>query len=145
LFADHQRSEEEDVLQTSILTRQPARAAHPPQFSRSRSGVEHASTVIVTGELDIAAVPRVDRALRRAEADAALVVLDLRELEFIDASGAHLLLAADLRIRGAGGRLVVVRGGPEVKWILALIGIDRELEFVDWPAARRGSACRRDP
>jgi anti-sigma B factor antagonist len=70
----------------------------------------NASIVAVTGELDIATVPRLDRALRRAEVDAALVVLDLRELEFPDSSGAHLLLAADRRIRRAGGRLVVVRG-----------------------------------
>ena len=64
-----------------------------------------------SGELDIDAVPELDRALRHA--DAPLVVLDLRELEFIDSSGAHLLLAADRRIRRAGRRLVgaIVRSG----------------------------------
>ena len=99
----------------------------------SGSDGEWARRVVVTGELDIEAVPELDRALRHA--DAPLVVLDLRELEFIDSSGAHLLLAADRRIRRAGRRFVVVRGGVEVDWFFALIGLDGELELVDWPAA----------
>lgn len=103
------------------------------------SGTEDASLVAVAGELDIATVPCLDQALRRAEADAALVVLDLRPLEFIDSSGAHLMLAADRRIRRAGGRLVVVRGGDQVEWFFALIGIDAALEFVDWPSAARAA------
>jgi anti-sigma B factor antagonist len=116
---------------TSVLTREPAAVGRWPRLAGSS---EHASHVAVTGELDIAAVPQLDRALRRAAADCALVVLDLRELEFIDSSGAHLLLAADRRIRRAGGRLVVVRGGADVEWFFALIGLDRELELVDWPS-----------
>jgi anti-sigma B factor antagonist len=120
---------------TSAAPRDPAVAMRPPRFSCPRSDTENASLVAVTGELDIDTAPRLDAALRRAEADAALVVLDLRALEFIDSSGAHLLLAADRRIRAAGGRLVVVRGGPEVEWFFALIGIDRALELVDWPSA----------
>lgn len=116
---------------TSVLTREPAAVGRSPRLAGSS---EHASHVAVTGELDIAAVPQLDRALRRAAADCALVVLDLRELEFIDSSGAHLLLAADRRIRRAGGRLVVVRGGADVEWFFALIGLDRELELVDWPS-----------
>jgi anti-anti-sigma factor len=78
-------------------------------------------------------VPRLDRALRRAESDAESIVLDLRELEFVDSSGAHLLLASDRRIREAGGRLVVVRGSDEVEWFFRLVGLDRELEVVDRP------------
>jgi anti-anti-sigma regulatory factor len=42
--------------------------------------------------------------LRHARADPWLVVLDLRELEFIDSGGVHLLLAASRRAREAGGR-----------------------------------------
>jgi hypothetical protein len=33
------------------------------------------------------------------------------------------------------GRLIVVRGSPEIEWFFALIGADRELEVVDWPPA----------
>jgi anti-anti-sigma factor len=112
-------------------------SAVAPRTSWAGSDGENASLVAVTGELDIATVTRLDQALRRAETDAGLVVLDLRALEFIDSTGAHLVLAAARRIRQAGGRLVVVRGGEQVEWFFALIGIDAELEFVDWPSAAR--------
>jgi anti-anti-sigma factor len=86
--------------------------------------------------LDIATVSEVDHALRRAEAAASLVVFDLRGLDFVDSCGAHLILAADRRIRRAGGRLVIVRGSLEVQWLFALMGLDRELELVDEPPGR---------
>jgi len=88
-------------------------------------------TIAVDGELDIASVPGLDARLRAAERDAPLVVLDLQSLEFVDSTGAALILSADRRIRRAGGRLVLMRGTVEVQWLLALLGVDRELEFVE--------------
>lgn len=123
----------------TLVSTPEAASAERQCVGSSRSDGEWASRVVVSGELDIEAVPELDRALRHA--DAPLVVLDLRELEFIDSSGAHLLLAADRRIRRAGRRLVVVRGGVEVEWFFALIGLDRALELVDRPptaASTRG-------
>lgn len=100
-------------------------------FSCHRSGAVATPIVAVSGELDIGAVPALDRVLRAAARGAALVVLDLRALEFVDCSGAALLVLTDRRIRAAGGRFVVVRGPAEVQWLFALTGIDRQLEFVD--------------
>lgn len=107
----------------------------PSQFAAADAAadVSGAAVVTVAGELDIARVAELDDALRRAEARADLVVVDLRSLEFIDSSGARLLLAAHRRVRGTGGRMLVVRGPEEVEWFLGLIGADRELEVVDWP------------
>jgi anti-sigma B factor antagonist len=90
-----------------------------------------APTVTVGGELDIVRVPELDRQLRAAARDASLVVLDLRPLEFVDSSGAALILTTARRIRQAGGRRVVVRGSLEVRWLLELMRVDRELEFVE--------------
>jgi ABC-type transporter Mla MlaB component len=84
----------------------------------------------VVGESDLARVPGLDCELRRAETRTTLVVVDLREPEFIDTSGACLLLEGHRRVRSAGGRLL--RGPAEVEWFLDLIR-DRELELVDWP------------
>ena len=111
----------------------PAETSLPARFSCTRARAKGAGHVTVTGELDIAAIPRLDRALRRAQADAGtLVVLDCRELEFIDSSGARFLLATDRRVREAGGRfVVVVRHGDDVEWLLALTGLDRALELTD--------------
>lgn len=91
--------------------------------------------VAMAGELDINTVPELDRALRRAEAHGTPVILDLRELDFLDGAGAKLLLATDRRIRRAGGRLIIIRGPVEVDWFFWLIGIDSELDFVDQAAA----------
>jgi anti-anti-sigma factor len=73
----------------------------------------------VSGELDVATAPSPDDALGCAQADAALVILDLRELEFIHSSGAHLIVAANGRAHQAAGRLVVVRDPVEVERIRA--------------------------
>ena len=119
---------------------------HPPtvtpaasSFACRHAAGPHVAFVVPTGELDIATVSDLDRTLRDAVGKA-LVVRDLRELEFIDSSGAHLILAADRRIREAGGcLLVLVEFGGDVEWLLTLTGADRELHFVDEdPAARTG-------
>jgi anti-sigma B factor antagonist len=94
----------------------------------------------VSGELDIATAPQLDHALGRAQADAALVILDLRELQFMDSSGGHLIAAASGRAGQAGGRLVVVRGPVQVGRIFALVGLDRQLELVDHPPATPSAA-----
>jgi anti-sigma B factor antagonist len=94
----------------------------------------------VSGELDNATAPQLDHALGRAQADAVLVILDLRELEFMDSSGVHLIVAASDRARQAGGRLVVVRGPGQVERIFALVGLERQLELVDHLPVAPGAA-----
>lgn len=116
-----------------------ARESTPSLGSRPfrclRSGTRRVARVTVAGELDTAAASQLDEALHRAQADAPLVVLDLRALELIDASAATLILAADRRITRAGGRLVVVRGGARIHSLFALIGLDQKLEFIHRPFA----------
>lgn len=131
-------------------------AASPTPLSSPRfpmvdgaADADSAAMVTVAGELDIARAADLDCELRRAEAHAELVVIDLRALEFIDSGGAGVLVAAHRRIRGAGGRMLVVRGPAEIDWFFALVGIDRELELVDWPAVGpprpREASAVRDP
>lgn len=72
------------------------------QCSALGAHAEEAIRVALVGELDVANVPETDRALRRAEAAARLVVLDLRGLEFIDDGAAALILAAGRRIQNGG-------------------------------------------
>lgn len=104
-------------------------------FSRCHSDAPASELIAVGGQLDADATPRIEQLLCDLQIDAALVVLDLRALEFIDSSGARLILAADRRARATGGRLVVVQG-PEVAWFLTLTGLDRHLEIVDEPPQR---------
>jgi anti-anti-sigma factor len=118
----------------SMTAPEAERASPHTQFPCPPLDADQAIRVAPVGELDIATIPETDWALRRAQAAAPVVVLDLRAVEFFDGSAAAVVLAADRRIRGSGGRLLVVRGPAEVDWVFELIGLDRHLELVDWPS-----------
>ena len=87
--------------------------------------------VRVTGELDIAAAPQLEDSLRMAQLQARRVVLDLRELTFIDCAGLRVVVAAGNHARQAGAHLVVVRGPSQVDRVFTLTGTSDALKIVD--------------
>ena len=91
-------------------------------------GVIH---LALAGKLDIATAPQADRTLRAAQADADLVILDLRELQFIGCTAARLALMADARARRIGGRLVVVAARAPAPRLFALARLRRRLDVVE--------------
>ncbi|MGO9886299.1 MAG: STAS domain-containing protein [Solirubrobacteraceae bacterium] len=96
----------------------------------------------VAGELDIATVPQLDRMLRESQVEARLVVLDLRELEFMDSCGAHALVGHAVRARKAGRRLVLLRGRVIVDRMLTLTGCSGDLEIGDMDQVESAVAAR---
>jgi anti-sigma B factor antagonist len=83
------------------------------------------------GELDLLHAYTFDAELRSVEETApACIVLDLRELTFMDSCGVGRLVAAQRRARRAGRRLVLVRGGRAVQRLLALTALDEMFETV---------------
>jgi anti-sigma B factor antagonist len=76
--------------------------------------------VHVTGEVDMATAPQLVRTLGERLAQAVLVVLDLREVTFMDTCGVHAIVDATARARRAGRRLVILRGPPHVDRLLTL-------------------------
>jgi anti-sigma B factor antagonist len=90
----------------------------------------------LTGELDLAGVDRFERLLSPDRAaGAATFVLDLRQLTFIDSSGLRAVIMADQRVRGQGGRFIVVRGPDRVNEVLEMTGVAERIELVDEPPA----------
>ena len=84
------------------------------------------------GELDLSTVDKVERELRRIEAGgAALLVLDLSQLTFLDSTGLRLIVSADQRARKSGRRLGIVRGPPTVQRVFSITNLDVRLEMVD--------------
>ena len=81
----------------------------------------------VAGALDIAATPQLEQTLR--ESHARLVVLDLRDLAFMDCAGVHTIVDASARARRDGRRLVLVRGIPDVDRVFELTGNADEVEI----------------
>jgi anti-anti-sigma factor len=93
--------------------------------------------VALHGELDLNHAYAFDEELRAVEdRRPPCIVLDLRELTFMDSCGLGRLLAARRRARRAGRRLLLVRGGRTIQSLLAMTGTDEVFEIVgDIPAA----------
>ena len=96
--------------------------------------------IALRGELDLAHAYTFDEELRRVEeARPACIVLDLRELRFLDSCGLARLLAARRRARRMGHRLVLVRGSKAVQRLFALAAVDEAFEMVsEVPVALTG-------
>ena len=90
------------------------------------------------GELDLATVPMLEEALQRAERTHELVVVDLRELTFLDSTGLHVLISAEQRARRSSARLVIVQGPPQVRRLLELTGAIDQLQVVSDPSSALG-------
>jgi anti-sigma B factor antagonist len=118
-------------LELALPAPDAARAdALPPPFACSCANCgADAAWVHVAGELDIATTPRLERALDGSQAR--VVVLDLRELAFIDSSGIHAIVRAGIRARQAGRRLVLVRVPANVERMFTLTGSADQVEIGD--------------
>jgi anti-sigma B factor antagonist len=104
----------------------------PPWFECSRTdGSLDASWVRVAGELDIATAPQLERTLPESQSQTRLVVLNLRELAFMDSCGVHAIVNASIRARQIGGRLVVLPGRPNVDRMFVLAGSSEDVEVVE--------------
>ena len=92
------------------------------------------SVITVSGELDLASSAALEEELARViESDSEQVVLDLRELEFMDSTGLSTLVKAHQRAEGVGKRFGLVRGPQQVQRLLSLTGVEERLRFADTP------------
>ena len=88
------------------------------------------SVLAVTGEFDLASVPRVRRAVIDTLAIGnAYLVLDLTGVDFIDSSGLGVVLGSVRRARAIGGDVRVVVQEPQVRAVFEVTGLDRILEL----------------
>ena len=95
-----------------------------PVFGADLSYREDQINVHLKGELDLATRDQFLAALAEAEAGhAQVVVIDLRELRFIDFSGVRALLAAVERAEANRHRLVFTQGSPAVERTFSLAGV----------------------
>ena len=86
------------------------------------------------GELDIATTPELEQALTEATAGAdGEIVLDLRELTFMDSTGLRALAQANSRAEEAGVSLSIVRGPRQIERVLEISGLGGLLPLVDAP------------
>lgn len=99
--------------------------------TEARGDIAHAR---LAGELDLASAPRLDEELRRSELGGLpWLVIDLRELEFMDSTGLRALLTAHSRASESGRRLTLVVGEGAVGRLLDLTGVRDIVECLDAP------------
>ena len=99
------------------------------EFSVSRRRVGDAIVVAPAGEIDLATVDDLQAAVDAAAGETEQVVLDLREVTFIDSAGLRLVLQNSRAIASFG----VVRGPLEVQRVFDLVGLDDRLTMLDRP------------
>jgi anti-sigma B factor antagonist len=93
-----------------------------------------AVVVHLDGELDLASAPQFEVELERAEVTAAAtLVLDLRDLQFIDSAGLRMIVSAHENARERGQEFAVTRGSEQVQRLLAITRIGEHLRIIDAP------------
>ena len=91
--------------------------------------------VAPAGDVDLGTAEAVRRELEAVQGEARAIVIDLREVTFLDSSGIRLLIEAQLASDRDGYRLTVVRGPDHVQRLFELAGLESRLTFVDHPDA----------
>ena len=104
--------------------------ARPLEIDESRDGERGRLTL--TGELDIATVPRLADAVEgMLAAGATSILLDLRPLSFLDSSGLrHFILLRD-RAERDGWTLELIRPLPPALTIFQITRAEENLPFVE--------------
>ena len=101
--------------------------------------------VVAIGEIDIATGPHLTETLHEAQTDALHVVLDLGRTTFIDAGGAHILLAAHARARATAATFAITGATAPVMRLLALVGADVMTADIDLPPNAKERVTARAP
>jgi anti-anti-sigma factor len=100
------------------------------KLATNRRGL--AAIIQLGGTLDLRGAPEFDSEIERLlHGDTKEIVVDLREIDFMDSIGLRSLVAAHRRALRAGVPLWVVRGGPPVTQILRMTGLDMTLPLID--------------
>jgi anti-sigma B factor antagonist len=93
-----------------------------------------AAVISVSGELDLASSPALEEELERASrSDASLVIVDLRNLEFMDSTGLSVLVRAHQRAAENSQRFGLAGGSQQVQRLLSLTGVADRLVLAEAP------------
>ena len=86
--------------------------------------------VLAVGELDIATVGMLEKAVLDIEDSAPVILLDLSGLSFIDSTGLRLVIDLSERYGGATNRLQILAGSSAVERLLDIAGLRGRLPLI---------------
>lgn len=97
--------------------------------------------LVLSGEFDLSSAAQIEDVLKELEEGRPeVLVLDLRELTFMDSTGLRVMVSADARARDDSRRLAIVQGPEAVHRVFRITGLDDHLEIVETPDAAHGGA-----
>lgn len=79
------------------------------------------STLKITGRLDTATAPELEKAIAALEADVKELVLDFAELEYISSAGLRVVLAAQKKMKTQGS-MVIMNANESVMEVFEITG-----------------------
>lgn len=89
-------------------------------------------TMRLSGELDIATVPRVEQAIEALlSAGVERVTIDLSGVGFVDSSGLRLFIVLDQRSAAEGWTLALTRPSRQALTVFRVSGVEDELPFIE--------------
>lgn len=105
--------------------------AHPWGFHVDTRVERDQEIVTPRGELDLATVPRLEIELVRARSSGRAIVLDLRQLTFMDSSGLHLLMRVDADVRSRGQSFAIIDADGPIARLLTIVGLRDRLRHAE--------------
>jgi anti-sigma B factor antagonist len=122
----------------AVLNDSHPKSTRPPQPPSSRLELSSAGAgcllAVVAGEIDFANATSLQTRISAAciERGARAVVLEMAEVEFMDSSGLRAILHLQRELADEhGGGVVLLGPTPQVRGILTLTGLDRQLPAVE--------------
>lgn len=100
-----------------------------PKHRIEASTMDSARLVTVSGEIDLASAPKLEATL--LEETDRVVIVDLREVDFMDSTGLRSLLAGQEAVAEGGGRMILVFEEGPVERILDLTGLADRFEVAE--------------
>jgi anti-anti-sigma factor len=103
-----------------------------PQFTAQINSRDGVASIALRGELDMATVPDLEGHLAPFEADGvSAIMLDLREVTFIDSTALLSLVRARDRAKANGHRLILIGARPSARRLVELTGTEFILDDQD--------------
>jgi anti-sigma B factor antagonist len=107
-------------------------APGPPAFDVEVAPRPGGAMMLVRGDMDIASLPRLERARDEVLADGPeSVLVDLRAVGFVDSSGLKFLIQTFALARRDGWTLELLRPSARAMKVFDLTGAVHQLPFVD--------------
>jgi anti-sigma B factor antagonist len=98
----------------------------------NRSDDAQGVVLALSGELDVASAPELDKCLSELLAEGhRRVLLDLNELSFVDSPGITVLIRAKQEAEAAGRPLVLRRPTEQLYRVFAVVGLANWLDVED--------------